>query len=423
MRWSLAKSGDQIAMNPKPVLIIKLGKPFIVATTLAIAAAAIAAWYATRSTPVELSAVDTRDVSEVYVVTGRVRSRTTSHVGSELAGRVALIHVREGSTLRRGEPLVDLQPLDAKLAVQQAEANLEIAKQELDRARRGPTKAQRGQVAASIASSRTDLKLAQQELERASEMVREGIGTSADLQRAQGTAERARASLALASARADELEDLPRSADVSVARARVAAAEANVEQTRATLGKTTIVAPFDGLVLEVGVYVGESVRPADKLVTLARTDELEFYTEVDESYYGRLESGQKATAVFSSKPSVTYAAVVGQIGPDVDPDLGVLPVHITPDALPEDVMPGLSADIAIELLRIEGARSVPVDALARQRGTYVFVIDDGAARRVDVQVQAEGEEYVAVTGLDGVGFVIRNIAMIEEGQRVREAAP
>lgn len=402
----------------------KRSRVVLVTLAVAIVAAGFVGYLVTRATEVDLVEVERRDVSEVYVVTGRVRSRTTSGVGSELAGRVAEVHVREGAKPKRATPLVDLQPIDAKLAVRQAEANVEISRRELERVRRGPTDAQLEQARANLAGAESDLAQARRDLVRAQAMNRDGVATRVELERAQNNVERTAARVGVAQAQLAELEESPRTSDIRVAQARLAAAEANLEQTRATLGKTTITAPFDGLVLRVDASVGENVRPGEPLVTLARIDDLELYAEVDESYFGRVEKGQVATVVFSSMPDQRFEAVVTQVGPDVDPNRGVIAVHLEPVELPADVVPGLSADVAIELARLADARSIPIKSLARERGqTYVMVLDEGTARRVEVEIEAEGEEFLAVSGLDEVDHVIANIALIEEGARVRARTP
>lgn len=386
----------------------------------ALIAGGVAAWIFFQPDEVATVGVTKRDVSEVYVVTGRVRSRTTSGIGSELAGRISDVHVREGSTAKRADPLVDLQPIDAKLAVAQAEANLEIARRELQRVKRGPTKAQLERARANLSGAEADLAQARRDLERIKGLTDEGLGTQAELEAAMNRRARAEANVGVAQAQLEELRESPRTADIRVAEARLKAAEANLEQASATLGKTTITAPFDGLVLELNATIGENVRPGEPLVTLARVDDLEYYAEVDEDYFARIETGQTATVVFPSMPERQFEATVSQVGPDVDPDRGVVAVHLDAVELPPGIVPGLSADVAIELARLKDATAVPVRAIAREKNQpFVLVIRDGVATRVDVDVRADGEDYVAVSGLDDDDSVIADIALVEEGQKVR----
>src|SRR5690606_22848067 len=98
---------------------------------------------------------------------------------------------------------------------------------------------------------------------------------------------RAESQVASAQARIAELREQPRAEDIRVAQARVAEAEANLEQTKAALGKTTITAPFDGLVTNVEADPGENVAPGQTLLTLAKTEGMEIFAEVDEDYFLR----------------------------------------------------------------------------------------------------------------------------------------
>lgn len=395
-------------------------KSTIIASIVVVGAAVGLGVWSQRDTPVETIAVETREVVEAYIATGRVNSRTVSQVGSELAGRVATVYVDAGDRSPVGQPLVDLQPLDAKLSVQQAAARVEIAERELSRARTGATPAQLDEARAAVASAEATRSQASRDVARTEAMARDGVGTPEQVERARTDLRRAQSQKAAADARLAELQAQPRAQDLRVAQARVDEAKTNLDQTNAALGKTTITAPFAGLVLRVDAAPGENVSPGQTLLTLAKTDAMEVVAEVDEDYFARIAPGQSATLVFPSMADQRFEAAVTRVGPEVDSDRGVIDVHLRPKTLPEHIVPGLTVDVAIELKRFPDARAVPRKAVLREDGqAYVLVVRDGTAEREAIEVLAEGEDYLAINGFDD-DRVIGDATSVAEGESVRE---
>lgn len=395
-------------------------KIFVVVALVALVGAGLW-WSSQRGQKVETIAVENREVVEVYVATGRLNAGTVSDVGSELSGRIAAVHVAQGDRPRAGQALVDLQPMDAQLSVQQAKARLAIAERELSRTRSGATRAQLDEARATLASAEATLNQARSELARATAMAKDGVQTPAAVERATTDVRRAESQVAGARARLEELEGQPRSEDIRVAQARVDEALANVEQTDAALGKTTITAPYDGLVIRVDAAEGENVSPGQTLVTIAQTDAMEIFAEVDEDYFLRMAPGQPATLVFPSIADRKFEAKVMRVGPEVDPERGVVGVHLKPTTLPDHVVPGLTVDVAIELKRLPNARAVPRSAVVFEDGKpFVVVVEDGIARRKPVTVAAEGDEDLAIEGLeDGAQAVVRDASAVVDGDVVR----
>ncbi len=379
-------------------------------------------WWGLRQDPlVEMAPIETREVVEVYVATGRLNAATVSEVGSELAGRIATVHVEQGERPKAGQPLVDLQPMDAKLSMQQAEARVAIAEQELSRTRTGATRARVDEARAALASAEAALEQSKKELSRFSAMAKQGVQTPAVVERATTDMRRAESEVAGARARLDDLKAQPRAEDIRVAQARVDEAMANVEQTKAALGKTTITAPFDGLVIRVDAAPGENVSPGQTLVTIADTQGMEIFAEVDEDYFLRLAPGQSATLVFPSVADKRFEATVTRVGPEVDSERGVVGLHLKPASLPPYVVPGLTVDVAVELKRLAEARAVPRSAVVFEDGKpFVFVIEDGIARRRSVAIAAEGDEDLAIKDFDpAIKSIIRDASSVMDGDALR----
>ena len=384
------------------------------------AAAGLAGYWLTASpTEVETARVQTREVVEVYVATGRVEAPRTSDLGVEVTGTVQQILVEEKDTVEQGAPLIKLRPRNAELAAERAEAHVATLQSELQEIRRGPTDAELQAAASEVDRLAAQRAQAERELKDMEALFEQEIVSEWEFEQARTAAEEARARLENAEAQLDRLRERPLPEQVQAASSRLAQARVDLEQARNDLAETTLRAPFDGLVLVIETNEGERVSLRQTLVRIADMKSVEVYAEVDEDYFGRLAPGQPATLIFPSMPEVTFSATVRRVGPEIAPDRGVIGVHLAPEALPDNAFPGLTVDANIEVARLAEALAVPTDAVARDPGgTYVVTVEDGTAVRQAVSVRARGDTWMALEGIEAGTPVVRNAARVDIGQAV-----
>ena len=388
-------------------------------------AAAVGLWRWTRQPPaVETTTVQRRQVVEVYVATGQIEARRTSDVGVDLGGVVRQVAIDEGDEVERGDLLVELRPQDTEFAVQQVEARVETLHNELQQVRRGPTDAEIEAAKADVDGAEATLAQAKRELKRTRDLVADGLFTRQKLDQAETAVQEAEARLASAEARLERLRERPLPEEVRAARARLAQAKVDLERARGDVAKTSLRAPFDGLVLSVAADEGERLNPGQTVARLADMSTAEIYAEVDEDYFGRLEQDQPATLIFPSMPQKTYPATVRQIGPEISTDRGVVGVHLDPQTLPANAFPGLTVDVNIEVARLENALAVPAESVIRDGSTtYVMAVEEGRAVRRKVELRARGETWMAIAGLEAGIPIILQAAKIEAGTEVRPVEP
>lgn len=373
---------------------------------------------------VETTEVDRREVIELYVATGKLDARHTSDIGPEVGGIVDTLAVSAGDRVARGDVLAELRPRDAKIAIDKATAQVRTLENEFRQVKSGPTAAEVDAAAARVDGAESRLQQAERELERAERLNAQGLMTDAEFEQKRTAVEQADSQLASARAELERLRELPRPEKVGVARARLQ--QARIERTQAenNLEKTTLRAPFDGLILAVEADPGERAGPGQTVVRVADMDTTEVYAEIDEDYFGRLETGQSATLIFPSMPEQTFSATLRQIGPEIDSDRGIIGVHLDPESLPEKAFPGLTVDVNIEVARLQDATAVPQEAVVQDNGrAYVLQIDEGKAVRVPVTIRARGEAWTAIGPADGATLepgtrLVRQAAKIEPGADV-----
>jgi HlyD family secretion protein len=212
---------------------------------------------------------------------GQLRPAKRADVESEVGGRVIALYVHEGSIVKPGDPLAQVDRTHAEMAVSKALASL-------------------GQARAGAAQVRANLLQAQAGLRRA-----EGV--------AAGTGLLAAADLEQAHTQANGL-----AASYESTLAGVRAAEAALGDARDALEKTTIVAPIGGTVTRLRVRLGETLgggaSPSSTVGTIADLSTIDAVVSVSEADLPRVHVGDSVSVKVEAFARARLAGRVSRIG-------------------------------------------------------------------------------------------------------------
>jgi HlyD family secretion protein len=306
---------------------------------------------------------------------GTVKSRLRARVGAERAGRVSAIPHREGSAVRRGVTMLELDPTSARM-------QLDLAERDRDAIR------------AARESARATATLARQDHERTRQLLARQL-VSQEL-------------MDQTTSRLDGAE-----AELHAAEARFERANAAVRLARDELDLLRVVAPFDGVVTQRFVEVGESVVPGEAVLELMSPDSLYVSAPIDEIDIGRLRQGLPARVTLDPHPGFTWRGTLTRVSPfvnDVKEQNRTLEVEV--DLVREPGLPrpkpGTSADVFIVLDRRERALRVPTFAIAE--GRRVLIVRGGRAVAREVRTGLKNWEWTEITsGLEEGDAVITNL--------------
>ncbi|MBK8975521.1 MAG: efflux RND transporter periplasmic adaptor subunit [Planctomycetes bacterium] len=406
-----------------------------------------------ESRPAEAGAV-TGTAANGYVVAAR-----RAALSADTPGRIVELSVTEGSVVKRGDVVAKLYQDEYRASLQRATAALATAKVSVTRAEAALANAevQVEQVKRTLEALRLDVgdaaaqrALADARFQREQELLESGISSQDALDAARAAIDSATARQRAADARQRAAEAgvaeaeasvLTARADVEVAKARVAEAEADRELAAATLDKTEIRAPFDGVVVLKDAEVGEVVSPNSQggsnargsICTMVDFASLEVQAEVPESSLDAVHLDGPTQIFLDAYPDQAYGGHVDRIWPTANrqkatvevrirfdtrddklrPEMGVRLVFLPPDAAP-GVATGPGGPPVI---------LVPQDAVVRDsaRGEGVFVYARGAVTFRTVRVGArDGRRATVEQGLDaGERIVLDPPADLRDGDRVK----
>lgn len=363
---------------------------------------------------VSTAAAISRELPRYVEATGSLAADEQTDVAPQVGGRVASVHVDLGSYVQRGALLVRLDDADARLRLEQLQAQLAQAQGTVRQAeeRIGLRAGQKFDPArvAEVAAVRASLDLAEKQLKRYETLVESGdvSRSSFDQQRAQ----RDQLSQQYAAALAQAQQSF---AGVQTARSAAQGAAVQVEQARKGIGDAQILAPISGFVSDRPADPGEFVSTSMKVATIVRTNPLRLRIEIPEQLIGSVAPGQSVSLSVSAYPDRSFAGRVARVSPSVTASSRTLAVEAEIANSDNLLKPGQFATARILQPTSQAAILVPARAVRADGETRrVFVIKDGRAQERIVQIgQTEGDlveiktglaadEIVATSGLEGL---------------------
>lgn len=196
--------------------------------------------------------------------------------------------------------------------------------------------------------------------------------------------------------------------DLDAKRAQLEVDQARLSSARTRLAKTVIRAPFTGVAGLRHVSPGEYVQIGQELVSLVQLDPIKLDFRVPESALSRISTGQRVRIAVDAYPGETFEGEVYAIAPQLDTSGRSVELRAT-IANPEGrLRPGLFARVELETAARENALLVPEEALWPVGDKqYVYVVEDGAAKLVEVVTGVRQAGRVEITsGIDRDDVVI-----------------
>jgi membrane fusion protein, multidrug efflux system len=207
-------------------------------------------------------------------------------ITSQVPGTVVALHVDDTQNVERGAPLLELDPADAQVAEQAAEADLGRAVRQVR-----ALFAQGEQLRAQITERETELKRAEDDYQRRNGLTADGAVSAEELSHTRDSVAQLRASLA--SAREQLNATLAQTQGTTIpTHPQVLAAEAAMRNAALALRRTRITAPLAGVVARRSVQLGQRVAPGTPLMAVVPLDDVWVDANFKEVQLSRMRVGQ-----------------------------------------------------------------------------------------------------------------------------------
>jgi len=268
--------------------------------------------------------VERRDIIVNAQAAGAIQADTTVEVKSKASGEVLKLSAETGQLIKQGTLLVHIDPRNAKNALAQAQANLDVAQAKL----------------------------------------------------ANATSQKRRADELFKTRAITEEEHDSALLDYSDAKSQVVNAQVAVDNAKIQLEDTDIRAPVTGTIIELDIERGTVIASATSnvsggttLLKMANLDLIQVNTLVDETDVGKVQPGQDATVTVDAFPNRTFDGTVLKIEPQaqVQQNVTVFPVLVRIHNENGLLRPGMNTEVEIHVGQRDSVLAVPNAALRTQR--------------------------------------------------------
>lgn len=319
--------------------------------------------------PVRVMQLGAENADLVAEFSGDVHARIESRLGFRVGGKIVSRKVDVGTTVRRGQVLMQLDPQDLQLAQAQANAGLRAAQSNRDLAK-------------------------------------------AELARYQGLREKNFVSQAV-------LEQ--KDATFKATQASVDQAQAAYRGQSNQAGYTTLVADADGVVTTVDAEIGQVVAAGTPVVRVAQAGEKEVVIGIPEDKVDALRSIADIQVRIWANPKELIKGRLRELSPVADPATRTYNARVAIDNVPASVKLGMTAYVRFVAKNPEAMAKVPLTALFHEKSTTsVWVVEGGAVKRVPVQIAGSSGDDVLLSGAISAGqqIVTAGVNLLKSGQKV-----
>jgi HlyD family secretion protein len=274
------------------------------------------------------------DLTLTVTANGTLQPTRSVSIGSELSGTVAKVHVDVNDRIRKGQVLVELDTAKLRDQIVRSRAALAGAQARVQ------------QTVATVKETRASVA----RLEEVSRLSGGKVPSKAELDAGHAALDRA-------------------VAEEASARAAVAEAQAALSTDEINLGKASIRAPSDGVVLTRNVDPGNAVAASLQAVTLFTVAEdltqLRLQVYVDEADVGSVKVGQEATFTVSAHPARKFPARISRVayGSTITDNVVTYLTYLEVDNSDLSLRPGMTATATITASQRNDVLLVPNSAL------------------------------------------------------------
>lgn len=291
------------------------------------------------------------------------------------------------------------------IAVANAEIAVRVAEINYLQAQEGATDEAIAAARATVASAEAQVTNAQAQLDDIDDQIAqaEAAVVQAGAQVAQAEAGVLQAEAAVAQAEANLAALLAGASEekIAIAEAQVSQARISLEDAQDNLSKAALVAPFDGVVTDVYVEVGEWA--SGLAVELVDTGSLEVVLDMDEIDIGAIAVGQPTVVILEAWPDQELVGEVIAIAPKakIQSEIVTYEVHLRVEAGDLPVLTGMTANAELITANRENVLLVPNRTITADREAgkyYVNLVEGDSIAKTEVTIGLRDKDFTEITG-------------------------
>jgi HlyD family secretion protein len=344
---------------------------------------------------VRVTTVQRGSIRSVVSTNGKIEPIKYFEAHAPIATTVKRLLVKEGDHVRRGQLLVQLDDADIRSQAAKAEEQVKTAQAAESELQHEGTQEEILTLESQLAKARAARNLAQHNLEALRRLQQEGAASEGEVQQAEDKLQSEQVDLTLLEQKKKDRYSGPEAAKVE---AQLGEAQAAYDAAEDALGKSSVRAPFDGVVYSLPVKQGSFVQDGDLLLQLADLSHVLVRAFVDEPDIGRLQPGQQVDVTWDAIAGRTWTGALTSVPSTVKPrnNRNVGEATCILDNPDFRLLPNNNVGVTILVAEHDNVLSVQRDALHSDDRPFVFEVIDGRLKQQPVEIALQNLTRVEI---------------------------
>jgi HlyD family secretion protein len=340
-----------------------------------------------------------------------------------IATTVKRLFIKEGDHVKKGQLLLQLDDDDIRSQAAKAQAQVKAAQASLAATKNSGTQEEVITLNSQLIKARSARDAAMRNLDALKRLQQDGAASPGEVRQAETTLQNAQADLNLLEQKQKERYSAPEVASTEAQALEAQAAYATAEDA---LSKSSVRAPFDGVVYSLPVKLSAFVQTGDLLLQEADLSHVIVRAFVDEPDVGRLLVGERVEVTWDAVPGRTWLGTVNTVPSTVkihgNRNVGETTCLIDNKDL--RLLPNINVGVTIVVTEHQNVLTLQRDTLhIEDNKPYVFRIVDNHLKRQTIEFSLQNLTRVEITsGLsegDAVAMPAEEIKPLSDGAAVK----
>ena len=354
----------------------------------------------TRQGPlkIRITTVERGPIRSLISTNGKVEPIQNFEAHSPIATTVKLLLVKEGDHVRKGQLLLQLDDQDLRSQAARAQAQIRAAQADQSDLTTGGTREEVLTLDSQLIKARTARDNAQRNLDALRRLQQQGAASAGEVRQAEETLQRAQADATLLEQKQKDRYSQP---EVERVHALGTEAQAAYDAAEDALAKSTVRAPFDGIVYALPVKQGAYVQTGDLLLQEGDLSKMLVRSFVDEPDIGRRAGGQKIAVTWDAVPGRIWDGTVSTVPSTIKlrGSRNVGEVTCSVDNHDLRLLPNVNVGVTVITAQAGDVLTLSREAVRNDDNQpYVYQVVNGKLERRNVEVSLQNLTRVEITG-------------------------
>ena len=341
--------------------------------------------------------VERGPIRSVVSTNGKIEPIQNFEAHAPISTTVKRLLVKEGDHVRKGQLLLQLDDADIRSQAARAQAQVKTAQAQQSVLKAEGTQEEVLTLHAQLIKAQDALDAARRSLDAQRRLQQQGATSPGEVRQAEDTLRAAQADLTLIE---QKQKDRYSKSEAARIEAQSAEAQATYDAAEDALHKSSVRAPFDGIVYSLPVKQGAFVQAGELLLQEADLSKVLVRAFVDEQEIGRLQLGQRVEITWDAMPGRTWIGALSSVPSTVKLLLSrnVGETTCILDNKDLRLLPNVNVGVTIVVAEHSNVLTLERDALRIDEAKpYVYRVVDNHLKRQTIEVSLQNLTRVEIT--------------------------